>query len=305
MVELFDLRHYCAEAAGFQLERPKGHPAHTFLHFVTPVDILIDGKMVHTEPHACIFYHADTPQKFYSADSLINDYIHFGSGVEDTFQEYGIQFDTLYYPINYNICSSIIQEMEQIFFSDRSLRDQLLNVKFNELLIRFAQSLQNDPQPHIDKDTRSAFINFRLYLLTQLDKPWTVKRMADGIGISQSRFYALYKDIFGCSPTTDLIRSRIDRAKRMLALSNDSISNIATQLGYSNVSHFMRQFKAIVGVAPGQYRKSKEQYAFRQQTPLDSAYAFSLVTDILTNNRRHQQDYPEIRTIIPQNQKKA
>lgn len=149
---------------------------------------------------------------------------------------------------------------------------------------------------HIDLDTRGLFLNLRLYVLTQLDKPWTIKMMADNIGISQSRFHALYKEIFGCTPNADLVRSRIDRAKSMLALSKEPISSIAIKLGYNYPAHFMRQFKAIVGIAPGQFRK-------KNLNPLNNSaevftHTFSITTDVLTNNIQNQVEYPEIRRII-------
>ncbi len=295
MIELLDLRYLCAEQAGFQLERPKGHPYHTFIHFIDPVDILIKGELVRTLPHACVIYRAKTPQKFYSPTPLTNDYIHFK--VEDgLLQEYGIEYDTVYYPPNYNTFSAIIQEMEVAFFSDTFLREQFLEVKFKEFLIRFSQALHDGAMAHINLDTRSLFLNLRLYVLTQLDKSWTVKQMADSIGISQSRFHALYKEIFGCTPNADLIRSRIDRAKSMLALSKEPISSIAIKLGYNNPAHFMRQFKAIVGIAPGQFRK-KSLYSPSNSSE-DFTHTFSITTDVLTNNIQNRVEYPEIRRII-------
>ena len=296
MIELFDARYKLAEQAGFYLERPKGYPSHTFIHFIDPVDILINGEIVHTRPHACVIYRAKTPQKYYSPTPLVNDYIHFNID-SALLQEYDIEFDTVYYPPDYNNLSSIIQELEAAFFSDDFLRNQFLEVKFKEFLIRFSQTLHDAAMVHIDHTTRSQFLALRLNVLTQLDKPWTTKQMADNIGISQSRFYTLYKKIFGCTPNADLIRSRIDRAKSMLALSKEPISSIAIKLGYNNVAHFMRQFKAIVGIAPGQFRK------INHYLPNNSAenftHTFSIATDVYTNNIHSQEEYPEIRRIIP------
>ena len=80
--------------------------------------------------------------------------------------------------------------------------------------------------------------------------------MAERLNLSESRFYALYKSIFGISPTADIINARIYSAKNMLQFSNDKIEKIAAELGYKNTTHFIRQFKSSTGVTPSKYRLS-------------------------------------------------
>ena len=82
--------------------------------------------------------------------------------------------------------------------------------------------------------------------------------MAGRVGLSKSRFYTIYKNIYGNSPIDDLIRARIDSAKNALQFSSTSISEIAENLGYNNLTHFMRQFKGMTGMIPDQYRKSEQ-----------------------------------------------
>lgn len=44
------------------------------------------------------------------------------------------------------------------------------------------------------------------------------------------------------------------RAKPLLLQTEDSVTDIAQQVGYSNVNTFIRIFKKEEGVTPGQYR---------------------------------------------------
>lgn len=43
---------------------------------------------------------------------------------------------------------------------------------------------------------------------------------------------------------------RIEKAKNML-MQGMSVAETAEQLGYTNVYHFIRQFKQITGITPG------------------------------------------------------
>jgi len=58
-----------------------------------------------------------------------------------------------------------------------------------------------------------------------------------------------------------LNKVRIEKAKELLKDSSMSLSEIASQVGYSNAGYFNRIFKKIVGITPGQYRNRFDQVA--------------------------------------------
>ncbi|MCI8977406.1 MAG: helix-turn-helix transcriptional regulator [Lachnospiraceae bacterium] len=53
-----------------------------------------------------------------------------------------------------------------------------------------------------------------------------------------------------------LRQKRIEEAKRLLFISNWSISEIADYVGYENVSIFIRIFRIQKGISPERYRKA-------------------------------------------------
>ncbi len=54
-----------------------------------------------------------------------------------------------------------------------------------------------------------------------------------------------------------LVQLRLQRAEELLHSTDDTIQNIAIQVGYANSITFGRVFKRIIGVTPGDYRKLK------------------------------------------------
>ena len=50
-----------------------------------------------------------------------------------------------------------------------------------------------------------------------------------------------------------LIRTRIEYAKSLLSLGSFSVAEVAAMSGYSDLSHFSREFSRRVGVSPSQY----------------------------------------------------
>lgn len=51
------------------------------------------------------------------------------------------------------------------------------------------------------------------------------------------------------------MRTRIERAKELLAQTNLSVSEICTQVGYSDLKYFTQTFRKETNLSPGQYRK--------------------------------------------------
>ena len=74
---LYGIRHAWPEQAGFCLNRRKGYPGYSFVHFLTSVEIVIGGVRTVTPNHACIIYAPGTPQYFIARQPLVHDWFHF------------------------------------------------------------------------------------------------------------------------------------------------------------------------------------------------------------------------------------
>ncbi|MBT8231272.1 MAG: AraC family transcriptional regulator [Bacteroidia bacterium] len=53
-----------------------------------------------------------------------------------------------------------------------------------------------------------------------------------------------------------LIKVRIEKAKELLTYKDHNVSEVAYKLGYVSASHFSRQFKNLVGMAPSAYQNN-------------------------------------------------
>lgn len=256
MMEVTRIRHAWPEKAGFTLDRKKGYPEYTFLHIFNSVELLVEGKMVKTRPHACILYDIDTPQRLVSAQPLIHDWIHFRGDLDAVFVSFGLAYDRLYYPAKADFITRIVQEMEYERYSSKRYSAELIEAKTAELFINLYRACANELSPAVDPSTNDRFRDLRSAVFQDLGRQWTVEEMANSVGLSKSRFYTLYRRIYGNSPTDDLIRARIESAQNALLFSDLTVSQIAEELGYNNLTHFMRQFKALTGISPEKFRKS-------------------------------------------------
>lgn len=70
-------------------------------------------------------------------------------------------------------------------------------------------------------------------------------------------FHRLYTAAFGLTPAQRILNCRIAAAKMLLLTQNYSMSEIATQCGFSSQTYFGYKFKEIMGTSPLQYRKKR------------------------------------------------
>lgn len=88
---------------------------------------------------------------------------------------------------------------------------------------------------------------------------FSVQKMSDDLGISKVHLGRVFKEHAGVTITEYVHQQRLDKAKSLLKQSDWSIQDIVEQIGYTDVSSFIRKFKQEMGVTPGEYRKLHQQ----------------------------------------------
>ena len=79
--------------------------------------------------------------------------------------------------------------------------------------------------------------------------------IADHLSLNVSYICRQFKKNTGKTITTYINEVKIDEAKRLIITTDQSIMDIATQLGYSSSNYFHRVFKDIEGITPKKYKE--------------------------------------------------
>lgn len=85
----------------------------------------------------------------------------------------------------------------------------------------------------------------------------TVKYFADKVCLSPNYFGDLIKKETGKTAQQYIVFKLIDIAKERIIGTNDSVSQIAYELGFQYPQHFSRVFKKNVGCSPNEYRMQR------------------------------------------------
>ncbi|BBI30716.1 helix-turn-helix domain-containing protein [Cohnella abietis] len=81
----------------------------------------------------------------------------------------------------------------------------------------------------------------------------SVNLLARQANIGVRQYTYLFKQLTGQSPLDYITELKINHAKRLLLISNDSLQQVAHYTGFKDVYYFSRRFKQIVGQSPKQY----------------------------------------------------
>jgi transcriptional regulator GlxA family with amidase domain len=74
--------------------------------------------------------------------------------------------------------------------------------------------------------------------------------------MSPRHFERTFKEAIGRSPKRFLIEVRVGAAQALLAQTDQPISAIAVDVGFSHASHFAETFQKLTGQTPRAYRQS-------------------------------------------------
>jgi len=85
-------------------------------------------------------------------------------------------------------------------------------------------------------------------------KPLDIPALARIAYVSEAHFIRTFKDTFGETPHRYLQRRRIERAMNLLRTTDDSISEICLDVGFTSFATFSRTFREIVGESPSAFR---------------------------------------------------
>jgi AraC-like DNA-binding protein len=74
--------------------------------------------------------------------------------------------------------------------------------------------------------------------------------------MSRSAFAQRFKELMSESPVEYLTRWRMYRGSDLLRESDRKLADVAQAVGYDSDGAFHKAFKRVLGIAPGEYRRS-------------------------------------------------
>jgi AraC-like DNA-binding protein len=194
--------------------------------------------------------HTDTKALVFELnDELVNNVLN-KVNIEDNIKE-EVKTDNNYFlgQNKYNI----LEDINNIFAASKSKDSN------NEFLIDlYAQKLvfdliKNKSTYQILNKNSSHPINIAVkYINENIEEMINIKELAKDLHMSESNFSHLFKKVVGIKPVEYIKNKKLELALEFLR--NESVTDVAFNLGYANISYFIRLFKDKYNMTPKQYK---------------------------------------------------
>ncbi len=105
------------------------------------------------------------------------------------------------------------------------------------------------------RDRRRA-VETALWLDTNSHRAIELEDAAAQAAVSPFHFLRLFSSVLGVTPHQYLVRSRLRHAARLLADDDRAVTEIAYDVGFADLSNFVRTFHRAAGVSPLKFRQA-------------------------------------------------
>jgi AraC-like DNA-binding protein len=150
----------------------------------------------------------------------------------------------------------VLGELAQAAVSGRS--DVGLDEVGHAMASRFVEVVSGRTQkpPHATVRDRRRAVETALWIDAHSHRAIELEDAAEQAGLSPFHFLRLFSNVLGVTPHQYLVRSRLRHAARFLADDDRPITDVAFDVGFGDLSNFVRTFHRAAGVSPLRFRQA-------------------------------------------------
>lgn len=150
-----------------------------------------------------------------------------------------------------------INFLSNSYFKELQAKADICNVlQWISQHIPFYQNLDQDLDLHMKAVNRvRPAID---YIDTHYAEEISLQQLADICNYSYSHFSKMFIKAFSVNPNNYIASIRVRKAEHLLHSTDMSITDIASTVGFNDVSYFIRVFRKHTGISPKKYRKVKK-----------------------------------------------
>ena len=230
---IIDDSHYSGKTGDIYVVNPRQ------IHMMETEDLGVEYYTVLFDMSLIEFVNMDESEKYFSA--LKDEKLRLTTDIKTV----GVYKDII----------QIIEDMIELNSRCGKLYKMDTRIKVLELMRLLFAKLSED------RRNDDAFIKnreVRKLILTYIEENYMEKislyDIAQIAHMSEKYFSRFFKDNFGMTFVEYVNRVRLEKAAVLLKNTDDSVTEVAMQVGYANISYFIRSFKKAFGVSPHKFR---------------------------------------------------
>lgn len=126
-------------------------------------------------------------------------------------------------------------------------------------ILKLIYKLYRDTLSSIDAKLKNAYHGVIKkavrFIEESYQKDISVTEIADHVELSPNYFHKVFVNTIGTTPAKYLNSVRMEKAKKLLCQTQNTIREVASLCGFENDAYFCQVFRKEAGITPAQYRK--------------------------------------------------
>ena len=156
----------------------------------------------------------------------------------------------------WNYIYDIIREMEQEYRKKKKYWELFIGADLRRIFISLFRECA-DVLTNIKVGTGVTLAyNVMSYINHHFMEQFTIEDIAAELFLNKDYISHVFKDETGYSIMSYVISLRINHAKLLLSETDQSVTDIALECGYTDFNYFSKQFKKLTHLSPSEFRKS-------------------------------------------------
>jgi AraC family transcriptional regulator len=121
-----------------------------------------------------------------------------------------------------------------------------------------------DPRPlTTGARDRQRAVDAAMWIQAHAQRDVALAEIADQAQLSPYHFLRLFARVLGVTPHQYLLRSRLRHAAQLLAEDDRPVTDVALDVGFADLSNFVRSFHRAAGVSPRAFRQAARRGSMR------------------------------------------
>ncbi len=139
----------------------------------------------------------------------------------------------------------------KMYLESKSL--ELMTLQISQL---FEDLKPSRNQPKLTDYDAHQIKKIKNLMIQRLNKPLSLKELSDIAGMSHTKLNSCFKTMYGSTVFEFLRRHRLEFSRYLLNEGKLNITEIVYEAGWSNPSHFSKEFSKHYGINPKSYQKN-------------------------------------------------
>ena len=219
-------------------------------------ELVVDGTVYHPNPGELFLMPAGVRQSYYTiSDNCYTKYwCHFTARCN------GVRlFDAIRTPLCVRISDpERLRDSFARLVDSVERPDALSRLRGKAALLEILAAYLSDAggEMHFSETLPAdKLIRLTSYIAAHLSEEITLEDLAAIVHFHPNYFITFFKKYFGASPLKYVTAARLDKAKRLLKSTDESVAQVAEETGFHDLYHFSKRFKAHTGYSPSDFRK--------------------------------------------------